>query len=105
MAGGAMEVMVPAVSTGSTGSTVLASDNALDYYAAALEGLALLGGNDVDPQHYGEDPLHEDWGGDRVRDQYEMALIRAFVAAGKPVLAQRASPKRPLLNTCSWPGV
>ena len=34
---------------------------------------------------YGETPLHEDWCGDRVRDRYEMELIRAFVAARKPV--------------------
>lgn len=82
LSGGACAVMVPAVSEG---STVLRSDIDLHHYAAALDGLVLQGGNDVDPTHYGEDPLHEDWGGDRVRDQYEMALIRAFVAAGKPV--------------------
>ena len=26
------------------------------------------------------------WGGDRIRDEYEIALLRAFVDAGKPVL-------------------
>ena len=45
----------------------------------------LQGGNDVAPESYGEAPLHDDWHGDRVRDRYEMELIRAFVAAGKPV--------------------
>ena len=29
--------------------------------------------------------MHPDWAGDRARDLYEMELIRAFVAAGKPV--------------------
>ena len=37
------------------------------------------------PGNYGEAPLHIDWTGDRVRDDYEIALVKAFVAAGKPV--------------------
>jgi putative glutamine amidotransferase len=80
--GGAVAVMVPAVSEG---SVVLRSDLNLHDYAAALDGLVLQGGNDVAPQSYGETPLHAAWHGDRVRDLYEMELIRAFVAAGKPV--------------------
>ncbi len=82
MSGGAMAVMVPAVDSG---SIVLRSDIDLGHYAQALDGLVLQGGNDVAPCHYGEEPLHPDWHGDPVRDQYEMELIRAFVAAGKPV--------------------
>jgi putative glutamine amidotransferase len=74
--------MVPAVDSS---SSVLRSDIDLTHYAQALDGLVLQGGNDVAPQHYGEEPLHPDWHGDRVRDLYEMELIRAFVAAGKPV--------------------
>ena len=54
----------------------------LHDYAAALDGLVLQGGNDVAPETYGEAPLHADWHGDRVRDRYEIDLIRAFVAAG-----------------------
>ena len=84
-AGGALAVMVPAPGEAQAVSATAAGDTLLAGYAAALDGLVLQGGNDVDPQHYGEDPLHADWGGDRVRDRYEMALIRAFVAAGKPV--------------------
>ncbi len=61
------------------------SDIELSHYAQALDGLVLQGGNDVAPHHYGEQPLHPDWQGDPVRDQYEMELIRAFIAAGKPV--------------------
>ena len=82
LAGGAAPVMVPAVDSQ---STVLRSDIDLHDYAAALDGLVLQGGNDVAPQSYGEQPLHDDWHGDRVRDLYEIDLIRAFVAAGKPV--------------------
>ena len=82
LSGGAVAVMVPAVESS---SVVLRSDIDLGHYAQALDGLVLQGGNDVSPRQYGEEPLHPDWAGDPVRDAYEMALIRAFVAAGKPV--------------------
>ncbi|MDP1902304.1 MAG: type 1 glutamine amidotransferase [Rubrivivax sp.] len=82
LSGGAMAVMVPVVDA--TG-VVQRSDLDLHDYAQALDGLVLQGGNDVAPESYGEAPLHADWEGDRVRDLYEMELIRAFVAAGKPV--------------------
>jgi putative glutamine amidotransferase len=82
LSGGAVAVMVPAVSSG---SLVLESDIDLGHYAQALDGLVLQGGNDVAPGHYGEDPLHPDWAGDPLRDHYEIELVRAFVAASKPV--------------------
>ena len=82
LSGHAVAVMVPAVTRD---SIVKRSDLHLHDYAAALDGLVLQGGNDVAPSHYGEDPLHPDWAGDPVRDQYEMELIDAFVQAGKPV--------------------
>jgi putative glutamine amidotransferase len=55
-------------------------------YAAELDGLVLMGGSDVCPESYGEKPLRPEWNGDRIRDDYEMALLRAFVDDGKPVL-------------------
>lgn len=55
-------------------------------YAQQLDGLVLQGGNDIAPQTYGEQPLHVDWSGDRIRDRYEIELFKAFVAAGKPVI-------------------
>jgi putative glutamine amidotransferase len=58
----------------------------LRQFAADLDGLVLQGGSDVAPESYGEAPLKPEWGGDRVRDLYEMALYREFVSAGKPVL-------------------
>jgi putative glutamine amidotransferase len=82
LAGGAVAVMIPAVSSG---SLVQRSDIHLGDYAQALDGLVLQGGNDVAPEAYGETPLHPDWAGDPQRDDYEMELVRAFVAAGKPV--------------------
>ena len=82
LSGDAIAVMVPAVTRD---SLVLRSDLELANYAQALDGLVLQGGNDVAPVCYAQEPLHPDWGGDEVRDRYEMELIAAFVGAGKPV--------------------
>jgi putative glutamine amidotransferase len=54
-------------------------------YAQWLDGLVLHGGADVWPGSYGEEPVRPEWSGDRIRDAYEIALVRAFEAAGKPV--------------------
>ena len=61
-------------------------DIELADYAAALDGLVLEGGSDMWPGSYGEKPLKPEWSGDRIRDDYEMALARAFIAAERPVL-------------------
>jgi len=82
LSGHAMAVMIPAVTKD---SIVRRSDLDLHDYAAALDGLVLQGGNDVAPECYGETPLDPAWAGDAVRDRYEIELVQAFVAAGKPV--------------------
>ena len=82
LSGGAVAVMVPAVTRD---SIVMRSDLNLHDYALALDGLVLQGGNDVAPESYGEAALDPAWAGDRVRDLYEIELIDAFVQAGKPV--------------------
>lgn len=56
------------------------------HYARELDALVLMGGSDVCPESYGEAPLSPAWNGDRIRDDYEIALLRAFMATGKPVL-------------------
>jgi len=58
----------------------------VDAYAAELDGLVLMGGSDVCPESYGEKTLQPAWNGDRIRDDYEIALLRAFMALRKPVL-------------------
>ena len=80
--GGAVPVMVPASFTedATPGVGIDAND-----YAQWLDALVLHGGADVWPGSYGEEPLDPRWNGDRQRDSYEIALVRAFVAAGKPV--------------------
>jgi len=80
MSGGALPVMVPSP----TGDTAR-GDIGFDDYAQWLDGLVLHGGSDVWPGSYGETPLQERWNGDRNRDEYEIALVRAFANAGKPV--------------------
>ena len=45
-----------------------------------------MGGSDVCPETYGEKALQPEWNGDRIRDDYEIALLRAFMAQRKPVL-------------------
>ncbi len=80
MSGGALPVMIP-----SPAGQAAPPEVHLDDYARWLDGLVLHGGADVWPGSYGEEPLQERWSGDRIRDVYEQALVRAFVAAGKPV--------------------
>ena len=80
MSGGALPVMVPST----MGSTARGDIDVQDY-AQWLDGLVLHGGADVWPGSYGEEPLQDAWHGDRIRDEYEQALVHAFVKAGKPV--------------------
>jgi hypothetical protein len=54
-------------------------------YAQWLDGLVLHGGAMCGPAATARTPLQERWNGDRMRDEYEIALVRAFVPAGKPV--------------------
>lgn len=80
MSSGAMVVMVPCP----TGSTQR-GDVTYEHYAKWLDGLVLHGGADVWPGSYGEEPLDERWQGDRIRDEYDKALLAAFEKQGKPV--------------------
>jgi putative glutamine amidotransferase len=61
------------------------SQRAADY-AQALDGLVLQGGADISPLAYGEQPRRAEWAGDPMRDRFEIELVQACVAAGKPVL-------------------
>jgi putative glutamine amidotransferase len=81
MSTGAMAVVIP-----SPAGDTQKGDVAQDDYAEWLDGLVLEGGSDVSPGSYGEQPLDDRWRGDRVRDDYEKALLQAFVARQKPVL-------------------
>jgi putative glutamine amidotransferase len=52
-----------------------------------FDGLLLIGGGDIDPKHYGEDPLPECYGIDSEADVFEMRLVQAAIDRGMPVLA------------------
>ena len=80
MSTGALPVMIPSPA----GDSVQGEPHFEDY-AQWLDGLVLHGGADVWPGSYGETPIEDRWSGDRLRDEYEQALVKAFVAAGKPV--------------------
>ncbi|PIV32780.1 MAG: peptidase C26 [Lysobacterales bacterium CG02_land_8_20_14_3_00_62_12] len=58
----------------------------VDDYALRCDGLILQGGADLDPASYGEVPRACNGELDSIRDQFELALVRAFVERGKPVL-------------------
>jgi putative glutamine amidotransferase len=80
MSEGALPVMIP-VPAGET----FRGEVSVNDYAQWLDGLVMHGGADVWPGSYGEEPLKPEWRGDRVRDEYEIALVKAFSDAGKPV--------------------
>ena len=78
MASGAMLYMIPAP-----------HDNSplkLKDYARALDGLVLQGGADISPTSYGETPMKPEWSGDKIRDDYEIALTHTFLKEHKPIL-------------------
>jgi putative glutamine amidotransferase len=77
----ALPVMVP-----SPAGETRRGEISLADYADWLDALVLEGGSDVSPTSYGETPLEPKWSGDRVRDDYERALLAAFAERGKPVL-------------------
>ena len=83
MSGDALIFMIPSTETG--GMIRRSKLSAADY-ADAMDGLVLQGGADVSPRSYGQEPLRPDWEGDRLRDEYEISLLRGFMDRGKPVL-------------------
>lgn len=58
-----------------------------DEVVAMLDGLLLTGGADVEPSRYGQEAAPETGTPDLERDAFEIALVRAAVDRGVPVLA------------------
>lgn len=83
MALGGVGVMLPTVER--EGAIRRAEIHTRDF-AAMLDGLVLQGGSDIEPGLYGEPRRHIVGQVDAVRDRFELDLIHAFVAQGKPVL-------------------
>lgn len=80
---GAVAFMVPAVAHDSKHA---ARHLKVELVVQELDALVLQGGADVAPQTYGQTPIDPRWHGDVVRDRYELALLRAFLAQKRPVL-------------------
>jgi len=87
MSGGALPVMIPSPVGEVTGKKHFTGEPGVSLadYAQWLDGLVLHGGADLWPGTYQEEPIDAKWQGDAGRDKYEIALVNAFVAAGKPV--------------------
>jgi gamma-glutamyl-gamma-aminobutyrate hydrolase PuuD len=83
MRAGAVVVMIPTVERS---DELLPGDVQTSDYVSLLDGLVLQGGADIDPSVYGEEPSDVLGPTDAVRDRFELDLLRAFAAAGKPVL-------------------
>ncbi len=77
-AGGREAVLMPVEGTSETEAAAL---------VRRFDGLLLMGGGDVDPARYGEERHAEVLGVSARRDAFELALSRAAVEAGLPVLA------------------
>lgn len=54
---------------------------------AHLDGLVLQGGGDLNPATYGQEAIETVYGVDDPTDVFELALVRAAIAAGVPTLA------------------
>jgi putative glutamine amidotransferase len=76
MASGAVPLLLPRPFGDVTAEQILSE----------VDGLVLMGGSDVAPKFYGEQPINEDRHGDEPRDVYELALFEAAIAVKIPVI-------------------
>ncbi len=83
MSHGALAYMIPTIGFQAEVTRKMIS---VRDFVEPLDGLILQGGADVSPLSYGEEAEDPAWTGDRVRDLYEIELIREFMMQGKPVL-------------------
>lgn len=65
---------------------ILTDEAAIQGQLAAIDGLLLSGGGDIQPQLFGEEPVRELGTVVPERDKHELALTNLAVSAGKPVL-------------------
>lgn len=57
-----------------------------ELLAARLDGIVIVGGEDVDPRLYGQAPAPRTGPIDPIRDAFELGLIRAALERGIPIL-------------------
>ena len=58
----------------------------MDRWVDFLDGLILMGGDDLSPKSYGEEPLKPEWAGDYERDLYEIELYNTAKKKKIPIL-------------------
>ena len=58
----------------------------IDQYVKQLDGLILTGGWDLNPLYYGQEPQLGLGDIAPARDEAEMAITKAFIQTGKPIL-------------------
>lgn len=58
----------------------------IEKIVSETDGLLLPGGMDISPELYGEERISSCGKTDRVRDQYELALLKAYMESRKPIL-------------------
>lgn len=64
----------------------LLCEQAPEAAASLYDALLLTGGGDLEPSLFGETLLNDTVHVDPVRDGFELPLVRAFLAAGKPIM-------------------
>src|SRR5215471_2795265 len=63
------------------------TDDEADEIVQRFDGLVLIGGADVDPARYGQEPHADTYGVQDDVDAFDIALARAAVRHGTPTLA------------------
>lgn len=79
-AAGGLPVLLPPIVPADVDAAAVAA-------LSTIDGLVLTGGGDVDPERYGADAHAETDPPNPRRDAWELALLRAALAADRPVLA------------------
>lgn len=62
-----------------------ADEQAIREYAGLLDGLMLAGGGDVEPHHFGQEPIEQLGETTPLRDRFELALLKEAAQMGLPV--------------------
>ncbi len=77
MSGGALPFLIP---------TAQPDHVSVKDLISQVDGVIMTGGVDMAPESYGESALRPEWGGDRHRDLYDIALVREALNQDKPLL-------------------
>lgn len=63
----------------------LKHEKPFEEFMERIDGLLLAGGADVSPESYGMKEYDKRWPGDKVRDAYEIGLIKRAEKMGRPI--------------------